>query len=163
MNARSTRRHGAEPILFMSWAYQDAPEMTATLADAYKKGWRCHQMRVVPAGLAFARSIAKRPELNLMCPTSGIQAWPALTWPRPRSMRRFTGEAPVGKPISRGTIDEPTASFLQTVAWETVQDYFREGNRPAPAGLPCTERTKRWRLAYTDIRRRRAQQGGPAT
>jgi hypothetical protein len=64
-NAAITRKHGAEPILFMSWAYQDAPEMTATLADAYLKMAAAHQTRVVPAGPAFARSIAKRPDLNL--------------------------------------------------------------------------------------------------
>src|SRR4051812_13660871 len=28
------RKHGARPVLFMSWAYKDKPEMTAQLAEA---------------------------------------------------------------------------------------------------------------------------------
>jgi len=28
------REYGAEPVFFMSWAYSDKPEMTATLAAA---------------------------------------------------------------------------------------------------------------------------------
>jgi hypothetical protein len=47
------RRHGAEPILFMSWAYQDAPEMTASLADAYVRAGSRNSARVVPAGRHF--------------------------------------------------------------------------------------------------------------
>jgi hypothetical protein len=35
----------------------------------------------------------------------------------------LTGRSPVGNPYLAG-IDEPTARLLQTVAWETVQDYY---------------------------------------
>jgi hypothetical protein len=31
------RKHGARPVYFMSWAYQDKPEMTAQLAEAYTR------------------------------------------------------------------------------------------------------------------------------
>jgi hypothetical protein len=37
----------------------------------------------------------------------------------------LTGRSPVGN-LYHATIDEPTARFLQTVAWETVQDYYRK-------------------------------------
>jgi hypothetical protein len=66
-DAAIVRRHGAEPILFMSWAYQDAPEMTTSLADAYVKAGATNNARVVPAGLAFARSLAKRPDICAAC------------------------------------------------------------------------------------------------
>ena len=61
----TVRKHGGVPVFFMSWAYQDAPEMTLTLADAYTVAGNANQALVIPAGLAFARSIAKRPDVNL--------------------------------------------------------------------------------------------------
>jgi hypothetical protein len=35
----------------------------------------------------------------------------------------LTGRSPVGNAYHAG-LDEPTAKFLQEVAWETVQDYY---------------------------------------
>ena len=65
---RHRARHGAEPILFMSWAYQDAPEMTASLADAYVGARNPQFMRAwCPPGLAFARSLGKRPDVVPPC------------------------------------------------------------------------------------------------
>jgi hypothetical protein len=65
LHADTVRKHGAKPVFFMSWAYADAPEMTAQLADAYTTAGNDSDAFVIPAGLAFARSIARRPELNL--------------------------------------------------------------------------------------------------
>jgi hypothetical protein len=54
--------------------------------------------------------------------TSGIRAWP-----EPISactvFAALTGRSPVGNNYL-ADIDAPTARFLQTVAWETVQDYY---------------------------------------
>jgi hypothetical protein len=61
----TVRQYGAEPILFMSWAYADKPEMTTPLANEYIKAGKLNNALVVPAGLAFANSIAQRPDLNL--------------------------------------------------------------------------------------------------
>jgi len=36
-NAETVRKHGARPVYFMSWAYQDVPAMTAQLAEEYTK------------------------------------------------------------------------------------------------------------------------------
>ena len=64
-NADIARKHGARPALFMSWAYQDKPEMTEQLSTEYSKAGRLNNALVVPAGLAFAASIQARPDLNL--------------------------------------------------------------------------------------------------
>src|SRR6185436_18114171 len=60
--------YGARPVLFMSWAYKDKPEMTAQLAEAYTSAGNANDALVIPAGLAFARAIAKRPDLELYQP-----------------------------------------------------------------------------------------------
>ena len=54
-NADIVRKHGAKPVFFMSWAYADAPEMTAQLADAYTTAANDSDAFVIPAGLAFAQ------------------------------------------------------------------------------------------------------------
>ena len=61
----TVRKHGAKPVFFMSWAYADKPEMTAELAEAYTKAANDNNAFVIPAGLAFARSVKERPHLNL--------------------------------------------------------------------------------------------------
>src|SRR5712691_1452929 len=53
-HSETVRRHGAQPVFFMSWAYADKPEMTAELADAYTKAGNDNDVLVIPAGLAFA-------------------------------------------------------------------------------------------------------------
>ena len=34
-SSETVRRNGAQPALLMTWAYEDGPEMTARLAEAY--------------------------------------------------------------------------------------------------------------------------------
>lgn len=123
-NAETVRRHGAIPVFFMSWAYQDRPEMTAGLAEAYTKVANDNDALVIPAGLAFARAIAERPKIDLYVkdkrhPTlSGTYLAAATTY------ATLFGRSPVGLAYSAG-LDAEDALFLQSVAWSTVQDYFR--------------------------------------
>ncbi len=119
----TVRAHGAKPVFFMSWAYADRPEMTAQLAEAYTIAGNANGALVIPAGLAFARAIAKQPELNLY---AADKRHPSLAGTYLASCAVFaalTGRSPVGNRYLAG-IDEPTAHFLQNVAWETVQDYY---------------------------------------
>jgi len=54
--------HGARPIFFMTWAYKDRPEMSAQLAEQYTLAGNNNDALVIPAALAFAKAIAKRPD-----------------------------------------------------------------------------------------------------
>lgn len=49
----------------MSWAYLDKPEMTQQLAEAYTRIGNENDALVIPAGLAFAKSVAERPDIAL--------------------------------------------------------------------------------------------------
>lgn len=120
----TVRKHGAKPVFFMSWAYADAPEMTAALAEAYTQAGNANNALVIPAGLAFARSIAQRPQLNLY---AGDKRHPSMLGTYLSAVTVYAAlfkTSPVGLPYTAG-IDEPTARFLQGVAWETVSDYLR--------------------------------------
>jgi hypothetical protein len=61
----ASKAPGAVPVLFMSWAYSDRPGMTAELADAYTQAGNANAALVIPAGLAFARALERRPALIL--------------------------------------------------------------------------------------------------
>jgi hypothetical protein len=126
------RKYGVRPVLFMSWAYKDAPQMTAQLADAYTAEANANDALVIPAGLAFAKSIAKRPDLELYQPDKRHPT-PAGTYlAAATSFAALTGKSPVGNTYTGG-IDPATARFLQTVAWETVEEYYAPAKRPALA------------------------------
>ena len=117
------RAHGARPVFFMSWAYADKPEMTAQLAEAYTVAGNENNVLVIPAGLAFARALAKQPELNLYAPDKRHPSLAGTYLAACTTFAALTGRSPVGNSYLAG-IDEPTARLLQTVAWETVQDYY---------------------------------------
>ncbi len=117
------RSHGVTPVFFMSWAYADKPEMTAQLAEAYTVAGNANNALVIPAGLAFARALSKQPELNLYAADKRHPSLAGTYLATCTTFAALTGRSPVGNSYLAG-IDEPTAHFLQTVAWETVQDYY---------------------------------------
>ncbi len=116
------RRHGAEPVFFMSWAYADKPEMTEQLAAAYLKAGADNRAKVVPAGLAFARSIAKRPDLNLYVADKRHPTLMGTYLAACTVMASVYGQSPVGNRYTAG-LPADVAAHLQTVAWETVQGF----------------------------------------
>ena len=119
------RAHGARPVFFMSWAYADKPEMTAQLAEAYTIAGNENNALVIPAGLAFARALRKQPELNLYAADKRHPSLAGTYLAACTVFAALTGRSPVGNSYLAG-IDEPTARLLQTVAWETVQDYYQK-------------------------------------
>jgi hypothetical protein len=119
----TVRRHGAKPVFFMSWAYADRPEMTAALAEAYTAAANQNDAFVIPAGLAFARSLKRRPELILH---ASDKRHPSLAGTYLAACTVYAAlfkKSPEGLGYTAG-LDAGTATFLQIVAWETVKDYF---------------------------------------
>jgi hypothetical protein len=118
------RKNGARPVFFMSWAYADKPEMTLELAEAYIKAANDNDAFVIPVGLAFARSIAKNPAINLYVadkrhPTlAGTYLGAAMVY---ASLFR---RSPVGLGYHAGLAPE-VARHLQETAWEIVQEFYR--------------------------------------
>lgn len=122
------RAKKAEPVLFMTWAYQDKPEMTAELAEAYTKEGNANGMLVIPAGLAFAEAHKRRPELNLYQPDKRHPSLAGSYLAATTAYAALFGKSPVGNASvglpSNGVLDRPTAEFLQQVAWDTVRGYY---------------------------------------
>jgi hypothetical protein len=121
-NSDIARKNGARPAFFMSWAYADQPEMTEQLATEYTTAGRTLDALVVPAGLAFARSLKDRPDIALTIadkrhPTMAGTYLAACT-----VLASLYNTNPEGNTYNAG-LDAATAKFLQTVAWQTAQDY----------------------------------------
>ena len=117
-------RNGARPVLFMSWAYKDKPEMTAQLAEQYTLAANANDALVIPAGLAFAKAIAKRADIELY---EVDKRHPSLAGTYLAACTVYATlyrRTPVGLTYTAGLSPE-LATLLQTAAWETVQDYFR--------------------------------------
>jgi hypothetical protein len=123
-NAETVRKYGTRPVYFMSWAYQDKPEMTAQLAEAYTREANANDAFVIPAGLAFARSIAQKPDLNLYVADKRHPSLAGTYLAACTSYAALFKRSPVGSTYTAG-LDPAIARHLQTVAWETVQDYYR--------------------------------------
>ncbi|AMM25788.1 DUF4886 domain-containing protein [Variovorax sp. PAMC 28711] len=124
-NADIARQNGARPVFFMSWAYQDVPAMTKQLADAYTQAGKDNNAQVIPAGLAFARSVELRPDVNLYIadkrhPTLAGSYLAACT-----TYATLFKRSPVGSSYTAG-LDPSVARHLQQVAWDTAQAYAKQ-------------------------------------
>lgn len=127
-HSATARKYGAAPILFMSWAYQDKPEMTAQLAAEYVNAGKQNNALVVPAGLAFANAIAARPDLNLYV---ADKRHPSLMG---TYLAACTVVASVYKANPKGLkytagLPADVATFLQNVAWDTAQAFHAKEGR----------------------------------
>ncbi|MDO9708354.1 hypothetical protein [Paracraurococcus lichenis] len=122
-HAETVRRHGARPVFFMSWAYEDKPEMTAGLAEAYTRIGNALDALVIPAGLAFARVQAERPEAGIYAPDRRHPSLAGTYLAAAVSYAAIFVASPVDLPYTAG-LDPKLAGYLQQVAWRTVQDYY---------------------------------------
>ena len=97
--------------------------MTAQLAEQYTTAGNANDALVIPAGLAFAKAIAKRPDIELYQPDkrhpSLLGTYLAACTVYAATMKK----SPVGNAYAAG-IDPALAGFLQGTAWETVQEYY---------------------------------------
>ena len=121
----TVRKHGTIPVFFMSWAYADVPEMTAQLAEQYTQAGNENNAFVIPAGLAFAQAVKKRPELNLYANDKRHPSLAGTYLAAATVYGSLFKKSPIGLQYTAG-IEIENAKFLQTIAWETVQEYFRQ-------------------------------------
>ena len=122
-HSETVRRHGTQPVFFMSWAYADKPEMTAELADAYTRAGNDNDAMVIPAGLAFAAALKQRPGLVLHAADKRHPSVAGTYLAAATVYAALFKASPEGLKYTAG-LDNDTARLLQTVAWQTAQDYY---------------------------------------
>ena len=122
-NADIVRKHRAQPVFFMSWAYEDVPAMTAQLAEQYTNAGNANDALVIPAGLAFAKALYKRPNLSLYVDDKRHPSLAGTYLAACTVFASLYGKTPEGNTYTAG-LDPSLAAFLQSVAWETVREYY---------------------------------------
>jgi hypothetical protein len=115
--------HGARPVLFMSWAYANRPDMTSQLAEQYTLAGNANDALVIPAGLAFARALVSRPDIGLYQTDKRHPSMRGTYLAACTVYAALMQQSPLGNAYTAG-IDPATAAFLQATAWDTVQAYY---------------------------------------
>lgn len=120
--AAFAREQDTRPVFFMTWAYTDRPEMTALLDKAYTDIGRELDAEVVPVGLAFATVTEDRPDIALRIPDKSHPSRAGTYLAACTFFAALYRQSPEGLDYDAG-LDKEVATYLQQVAWETVQDY----------------------------------------
>lgn len=123
IDADTARKYGVRPVFFMSWGYKDRPEMTQELAEAYTREANANGALVIPAGLAWARAIKMRPDLEFFQRDNRHPQRIGTYLGACTAYAALTGKSPVGNRYIAG-IEPETAKFLQQAAWDTVQEFY---------------------------------------
>lgn len=121
-HSATVRTKGAAPYLFMTWAYADRPEMIDVLAREYVRAGKDNAVPVVPAGLAFARSLQRRPDMALHVADRRHPSLEGTYLAACTVLATVYGMNPVGNRYTAGLSAE-TAAHLQQVAWEISREF----------------------------------------
>ena len=131
------RNAGAEPLLFMTWAYKGDNEMHQQLLKAYTGAGTKHNLRLIPVGNAFQHAQQQLPNIELyVADVLSVSADGRLTYkadikhPSPAGSylaacvfyAALYQKSPENLPFVGGLSAE-TAKQLQRIAWHTVERF----------------------------------------
>jgi len=122
--SETIRSTGAEPVLFMTWAYSDHPEMTINLVNSYTQLGNKLNILVIPVGLAFEQASRDIPGVVLhqqdrIHPSiEGTYLAAAVFY------AALYGKSPLNLDYQAG-LDETLARKLRQAAWQAVLKYYR--------------------------------------
>src|SRR5262245_36544367 len=118
------RKHNGRPVLFMAWPYQRLGWISMQqIADAHRTLAKELNVDVAPVGLAWQRSIAERPALDMY---DSDREHPSINGTYLATCVVYAtvyGTNPTGFTYVPPGITPEVAGFLQRTAWRTVQDY----------------------------------------
>lgn len=130
-SARKITQNGGRPILYMTPAYAKfhrrySAGMTADTASLYINTGNEIGALVLPVGLAFEEAYRRRPEIVLHKPFDGSHPELLGTYLAAATvMASLYGISPIGNEYDYfGQISKEDTLFLQTVAHDTVTQFF---------------------------------------
>jgi hypothetical protein len=151
-------RAGAQTVLYMSQPEKrDPPGTTERMAAAYREAAEELGVKVAPVGLAYARSLKERPDLNLIA-DDGVHGNAygfyltmcvlySTIFDRSPVGQSYRLEDVIGYMPLQGwwnmpagwVMAEADAAFLQKVAWDTVREYR---GKQAKGAVPAVSAAK---------------------
>jgi hypothetical protein len=126
-HARAAREAGSEPVLIAMWPRSHRMEQTQALHAATVSVADANAMAVIPVGLAFAKSLQERPDLNLHMPdrrhptAAGSYLYAATTF---AALFKRNPEGMKARGWCEKPLNDADALHLQRVAWETVKTFY---------------------------------------
>ena len=117
------RKAGAEPVLFMTWAYSDRRRMTRELASEFTRLGNEYDLMVVPVGLAFHQAIDEIPGVVLH---NEDRIHPSLEGTYLAAAVFYVslfGKSPVDLAYDAG-LEPALAQRLREIAFQSTRDYF---------------------------------------
>ncbi|GKX57144.1 hypothetical protein SOASR030_32560 [Leminorella grimontii] len=127
--AKIAHEAGSKVVYFMTWAKLKKPEETQKLAEAYIDIARKTGGYVAPVGLAFEKAMKTHPEIRLyhsdnMHPSlAGTYLAACVFFATLYNQSPVGGDAPVD-----GDMSKETATILQHIAWDTVNEFHAPAN-----------------------------------
>lgn len=135
-----SRKYGAKPLLFMTWGYRGSTKMSKEVAEAFTLLGEKLEVEVIPVGLAFAHVEKNHPAIDLFVPDIlGVDKNGQISfkndWKHPSMAGTYLAacvlyaaienKPPLGSKYI-ASLDIQTATTLQQVAWQIVQEYKKE-------------------------------------
>lgn len=121
------RKTRSRPILLMAWSYPRLGWIsTAEIARAHGDIAKELDVEVAPVGLAWQRSIRKRPDLDLYVADHEHPSIYGTYLATCVVYATLFGKSPVGLGYTASGMSSTDAAFLQRIAWETCQKWKRK-------------------------------------
>ena len=118
------RKNHGRPVLFMAWAYQRLGWISMQeIADAHRRLGRELNVDVAPVGLAWHQAGRQRPSLDMYGPDREHPSIAGTYLATCVVYATVYGNDPTGFKYVPAGVNAEDATFLQKVAWQTVQDY----------------------------------------
>ncbi len=120
------RATGGRSMLFMAWPYERLAWISLEqIADAHRTlGAELH-LPVAPVGVAFRRSLQARPQLPMLGQDQEHETLHGTYLAACVHYATLFGVSPEGLSYQPAGVSAEEASFLQSVAWQTVQAWSR--------------------------------------
>jgi len=122
--ANTTRDAGAEPLLFMTWAYSDKPEMTTKLDRIYSSIGRKTDTQIAPIGLAFAAVNDSGKNIKLIINDKKHPTMAGTYLAACVIYSALYQQSPADNGYN-SSLSEETAKYLRETAWQVTQDFYQ--------------------------------------
>lgn len=114
------RSNQSTPMLFMTWAYDGRPEMTAVIAENYMQTAERENVKVIPVGLAFEQALASIDGVNLYHPDGKHPSLEGTYLAASVFFSVLTGKSPANLAYDAG-LNSILALQLRQSAWASSQ------------------------------------------
>ncbi len=115
--------NGALTGFYMTWAWRNNPEMYEPIRDAYNYIGAYLDALVAPCGVAFHNSAAADSTINLYNSDNYHPSIYGTYLAACTFLATIWNVNPIGNTYNPDEIDTHTATYLQNIAWSTVQSY----------------------------------------